>query len=142
MVNCGISGNTWLTCHMSICPATWMSSCGMSVLAKLYLMPLRTSCCIFQNFHLIHHLNWLLHYCSTCGLLPTFSLAMASPLLVTKKKKLAAHEQLVSVTPSDPPLNVIMTLTVGKMICESPLIHVAIRILGIINEVVLFVCGV
>ena len=72
---------------------------------------------------------------------------MASPLLVKKKTTLgstSAHEQLVSVTLSDPPppLNVIMTLTVGKMICESPLIHVAIRILGIINEVVLFVCGV
>ena len=43
-------------------------------------------------------------------------------------------------TPPPPPLNVIMTL--GKMICESPLIHVAIRILVIINKVVLFVCGV
>ena len=61
-------------------------------------------------------------FCSTCGLLPTFSLAMASPLLVKK------NAWLVSVTPSDshpppppPHLNVIKTLTVGKMICESPL---------------------
>ena len=49
------------------CLATWTSSCGVSVLAKLKLMPLSTSCCIFQNnthFNiftrfLIHHLNTL-----------------------------------------------------------------------------------
>ena len=46
---------------------------------------------------------------------------MASPLLVKKKTLgwLASRPQ----TPNPPPpLNVIMTLTVGKMICESPLI--------------------
>ena len=84
-------------------------------------------CCFSNCFPL---LQVLLHnalgaglFCSTCGLLPTFSLAIASPLLVKKKclilpprtsNWLASH-------PQTPLLNVIMTLTVGKMICESPL---------------------
>ena len=69
------------------CLATWTSSCGVSILAKLKLMPLRKSCCIFQNntyFNvftrfLIHHLHCLFSYNLykfTCHV-GSFSLAMA-----------------------------------------------------------------
>ena len=45
------------------CLATSMSSCGMSVLAKLKLMHLRTSCCIFQNNT---HFNFFTRFLIQC----------------------------------------------------------------------------
>jgi hypothetical protein len=48
------------------------------------------------------------------------------PMGYTNKKMHKFHEDkhmtiIVSVTPLRPPLNIIMTPTVGKTICESPL---------------------
>ena len=125
-------------------PLSSVSSCCSSCFLFFFLF---ICCCCFSNCFPL--LQVLLHnalgaglFCSTCGLLPTFSLAMASPLLVKKINAWFYLRHALRPPPPPPPLNVIMTLTVGKMICESPLLHVAIRILGILNEVVLFVCGV
>ena len=104
-------------------PLSSVSSCCSSSCSSCFFFLF--ICCCFSNCFPL--LQVLLHnalgaglFCSTCGLLPTFSLAMASPLLVKKKTLgwLASRPQ----TPT-PPLNVIMTLTVGKMICEKPLTH-------------------
>ena len=96
--------------------------CPQYLLVVVLLLPLHLlllSNCFPLLQVLLHNALGAGLFCSTCGLLPTFSLAMASPLLVKKTTLgwLASRPQ----TPNPPPLNVIMMLTVGKMICESPL---------------------
>ena len=88
-------------------PLSSVSSCCCFLF--LFLFFLLICCCFYNCFPL---LQVLLHnalgaglFCSTCGLLPMFSQEMASPLLVKKNAWFytSAHEQLVSITPSDPP---------------------------------------